>query len=151
MDHVRILGTLETDMAAHVEQWMMPYLTGRCFDWALALADLIENPVFVAVGNPDRPDHVGLLVDGMYADVRGLLDKKDFLTLNPNGIPPANWQDCDVEVIDRSVVELHAGVAGIEPPYEGCEDIDEARDAVEQAEAGGYLDWLDEEPVAPVP
>jgi len=132
-------------MATPVERWMIPYLTGRCFDWALALADLIENPTFVAVGDPQRPDHVGLLVDGMYADVRGLLDKKGFLTLNPSGIPPENWHDIDIEVVDRSVVEFHAGVAGIEPPYDGCEDIDEARESVERAEAGGYLDWLDEE------
>jgi len=133
-------------MAVLTERWMMPYLTGRCFDWALALADLVENPVFVAVGIPDRPDHVGLLVDGMYADVRGLLGKRDFLTLNAEGTPPENWEDIEITVIDRSVVELHAGVAGIEPPYEGCEDIEEARDAVERAEAGGYLGWLDEEP-----
>lgn len=107
-----------------IEAWRRPYLTGKCFDFALALAEKVDGATFVAVGDPAFPDHVGLrLPDGRYADVRGLLDESAFLAHHTGPIT----------TVGREVLELHSGLSGVEPPYPGNRDIAIARDAVRMA------------------
>ena len=115
------------------QPWMMPFLQGKCFDFALALAVELQKqgqePVFYAVGNTRFPHHVGLLVgeaDGTrwFADVRGLLNETDFL---------AHHAGEPLTPVERDSLELHAGLAGVAPPYKGNRDIAAARRAVAQA------------------
>lgn len=105
----------------HIEAWRRPYLTGKCFDFALALSEMVPDAVFVAVGDPAYPDHVGIrLPDGRYADVRGVLDETTFRAHHEGAI----------EIVDRDAIALHCGLAGMEPPFRGNRDIAMARDAV---------------------
>lgn len=109
-----------------MESWKRAYLTGRCFDFALALAELVDEPDFVAIGSAKYPEHVALRVgDDLYADVRGILGRKEFL---------AHFNDSDDAIveIERSDIEFHCGLAGYPPPYEGNEDVEAARGAVQR-------------------
>jgi hypothetical protein len=127
-----------------MQPWMRPYLTGKCFDFALALAELIEHPVFVAVGSPKFPDHVALRIGDRYADVRGILEEPEFL---------AHHVGKPITEIDREAVELHCGAAGMLPPYDDLEDIAEVRDAVDRAllENAGMEDAISESREIPNP
>jgi hypothetical protein len=102
---------------------MREYLTGRCYDFALALAEKVPEPVFVAIGNPRYPDHVGLRIGDRYADVRGLLSEGDFVAHHTG----------PVTVVGREDVALHCGLGGFKPPYRGNKDIAWARVAVKRA------------------
>lgn len=146
-------------MPAHVERWMIPYLTGKCFDYALALADEVADPVFVAVGPLERPDHVGLKVGDRYVDVRGVLSAEDFVNLSRDDRPRPCLTPEEIDglitVVDRSVLELHAGLSGTdadgEPiPYEDSEDFCQAAEDVQDALSRGLLDVLERiEPTMP--
>lgn len=126
---------------ANPQRWMMPFLQGRCYDYALALAEKVTNPVFVAIGSEALPDHVGLRLGELYVDVRGVLDMKHFLHMRPGPAPELQPGAEDaIVVVDRSVVELHCGLAGMAPPYRGSRDMAEARRAVRRAMTEGYLD-----------
>lgn len=109
-----------------MESWKKAYLTGRCFDFALALAELVDEPHFVAIGSAEYPEHVALRVGPeLYADVRGVLGRKEFLD---------HFDDFEGAIveIERGDVEFHCGLAGYPPPYDGNEDVAAARDAVKR-------------------
>lgn len=47
------------------------WLTGRCFEFALALLERFPDAELVSVGPEKWPDHVGVSLDGIYYDARG--------------------------------------------------------------------------------
>ena len=108
---------------------LRPWLTGRCFDFALALSERMPNAEFIAIGSAKYPDHVALRWNGRYYDARGEMDEPTFLTLHRQG---HEYDAEDIVPISRDEVELHAGVAGFPPPYKGNRDIAEARRAVRE-------------------
>ena len=114
------------------EPWMMPYLTGKCFDFALAL-DLPEAEL-VCVGDLSMPEHVGLKVGEAFVDVRGILTETEFVAHHA-GFP--------LVAIGRDQVEFHCGLSGYAPPYEGNEDIGEALDAVDRVFPKGVVEALE--------
>jgi hypothetical protein len=121
---------------------MMPFLNGQCFDFALALAEQVRNPVFVAIGNPDFPEHVALRIGDKYADVRGLLDEESFL---------AHMKGMPITEIDRGTIERHCGVFGLKPPYKGIREIATARKAVNMAlREAMLLQWEPPMPADPI-
>jgi hypothetical protein len=79
------------------------------------------------VGSEASPDHVALRQNGKYYDARGEMDEATFLT-SMRGDRPYDAEE--IAVIPRDAVELHAGCAGMQPPYRGNRDIAEARRAV---------------------
>ena len=107
---------------ASVQTWMQPYLRGKCYDFALALSLQVKRPQFVAVAkSAERSsigyEHVGLrLAPGVYADVRGVLGEEEFLGHHRE-------RGCSVFEVDRSEIELHAGVSGMGMPYSRSEDV----------------------------
>lgn len=122
-------------MDIYIAPWKKTFLTGRCYDFALALAEQLDDPIFVAIGDERFPSHVGLKVAGGYfADIRGILDEDLFL---------AHFRGSPISQISRDTVELHCGVAGMKPPYKGNKDIQDARRAVRQAYPDGVLTALD--------
>ncbi|MFC4236367.1 hypothetical protein ACFOY8_14275 [Thalassospira xianhensis] len=102
--------------------WQRRWLTGGCFDMALAMAEHFPDASFVAIGSSDFPTHVGLKGDFGFFDIRGALEtESDF----------CSGFDSDViYVVDRAVVELHAGCAGLKPPYRGVVEINDARETI---------------------
>jgi hypothetical protein len=106
---------------------LRPWLTGRCFDFALALSERIPTAEFIVVGSEKYPDHVALRQNGKYYDARGEMDENAFLTTTRENNP---YAAADINPISRDAVELHAGCAGMTPPYRGNRDIAEARHAV---------------------
>lgn len=132
-------------MTTRPQPWMMPYLSGRCYDFALALGLDFVDPEFVALGGntaQDQAVHVGIRYGDMYLDVRGVLSETDFFA--HHGGPAI--------AVDRSVIEFWCGLGGVEPPYEGSDDIAEARTAVKRAFPQGIeyeLDLIDEGAFAP--
>jgi hypothetical protein len=109
---------------AETERWMKAFLAGCSFDFALALAERVPAPVFVAVGNPGFPEHVGLRIGDCYADVRGLVTCQEFV---------AHCTRKVIAEISRQDVEFHCGLGGMVPPYRGIKDIAAARRAVRKA------------------
>lgn len=111
-------GTMtESALPRHLRPW----LTGRCYDFALALSERLPDAEFVGVGGSEKhPAHVGLHADGRYYDARGETDEEGF---RAHHVGP-------ITVVPRDIVELNAGVAGMTPPYRGNRDIAEARRAV---------------------
>ncbi|SOC26317.1 hypothetical protein [Thalassospira xiamenensis] len=107
-----------------IRYWQRRWLTGGCFDMALAMADHLPDASFVALGEPDFPTHVGLKGDFGFLDVRGLSKtERDF----------CSGFYCDsLCIVDRATVELHAGCAGLEPPYRGVVEIKEAREVIQK-------------------
>lgn len=86
-----------------------PYLTGKCFDFALALHQMLPGSTLVACGSADWPDHVAVQLGEHYIDIRGPMPFNNLV----NGI--ANEQD----VLNRGPitvtidqVALHCGLAG---------------------------------------
>jgi hypothetical protein len=113
------------EIPTKVRKW----LTGRCYDFALALSERFPNSTFVAWGGIGHPEHVGIVTpDGFYYDARGKMTISEFCNRYREN-NPLNPEK-DIHPIDRKAVELHAGVAGIAPPYRGNPDIAEARRAV---------------------
>jgi len=108
--------------AANLPRHLRPWLTGQCFDFALALAERMPDAEFVALGSAKHPEHVGLRRNDRYYDARGEMDEPTFI---------AHHQG-KVIVVPRDVVELNAGVAGYAPPYKGNRDIAQARRAVRE-------------------
>lgn len=108
---------------------LRPWLTGRCFDFALALAQRMPDAEFVAIGAEKYPDHVALRRNGKYYDARGEMDQTQFLRSYRSG---EEFTPEDIIPISRDVVELNAGCAGMTPPYRGNRDIAEARRAVRE-------------------
>ena len=104
-----------------------PWLTGRCYDFALALSLRMPDAEFICVGDERFPDHVALRKDGKYYDVRGEMDQREFVTAMRGDDP---YRTEDIRVIPRETVERNAGCAGMAPPYHGNRDMDEARRAV---------------------
>lgn len=116
---------------APVERWMLPYLQGKCFDFALALGELVDDPVFVGIGSPDYPEHVGIAFGPeRYADVRGVLNAHEFKA----------HLEGDIVEVSRATLELHCGIAGLLPPYSGIADMQKARAAVARAFPHGIED-----------
>ena len=112
------------DLPRHLRPW----LTGRCFDFALALSERMPDAEFVTTGTEKYPDHVALRRNGKYYDARGEMDEQTFLRSHR---PPGQEYE-EIVPISRDTVELHAGVAGMMPPYKGNRDIAEARRAVRE-------------------
>lgn len=109
--------------------WLTPFMRGKCFDFALALGEAVECPRFVAVGSAEYPDHVALeLEGGLYADVRGILTAAQLL----DGIALSQGEGQPIVSVGRNLLERHCGLSGMEPPYHGSEDIEEARAAVRE-------------------
>jgi hypothetical protein len=54
-------------------------------------------------------------------------------------------------VVDREDVALHCGLAGYAPPYEGNEDIDAARNAVNRVFPEGLQAAIEEVMARPTP
>ncbi len=106
---------------------MRAWVTGRCFDFAVAFSERMPKAEFVGVGTKRHLDHVALRQDGKYYDARGEMDENEFLTLTRADNPFAVE---DIIPISRDTVELHCGCAGMTPPYRGNQDIAEARRAV---------------------
>ena len=120
-----------------MQPWQRPYLTGKCFDFVLALAEAVDNPVFVAIGSAKYPDHVGLRVgDELYADIRGVLGRAEFLAHH------ADSEDA-IDVVERDDVAFQCGLSGFEPPYKGNRDIAAARGAVRLAFPDGLRAAVD--------
>ena len=109
---------IDTDLPRHLRPW----LTGRCYDFALALSERMPDAEFVGIGRGKFPEHVGLRLGDRYYDARGEMDAAAFL--GPH-------QGQQIVPVSRDVVELHAGVAGFPPPYRGNRDIAAARRAVQ--------------------
>lgn len=110
-----------------MKPFQRPYLTGKCFDFALALAEQAAEPKFVAIGDARWPEHVGLRVgDDLYADVRGVMELSEFLAHHAA-------TGAAVVAAERDDVALHCGLSGRRPPYKGNRDIAEARRAVRLA------------------
>lgn len=107
-----------------------PWLMGKCFDFALALHERMPDADFVVIGSPQMPEHVALRRGDVYYDARGAIpDMRSFLAHHIG-----NWGGDPAELImpiNRADVELHAGVAGFPPPYQGNRDIAAARRAVD--------------------
>jgi hypothetical protein len=101
-----------------------PWMWGKCYDFALALSEKIPDAEFVAIGmSPMGAEHVGLRKSNKYYDCRGELTAEQFADGKTDDIN-------DIEIVSREDVELHAGVAGMKPPYKGNKDIAMARKAV---------------------
>ncbi len=113
--------------------WMRPWLTGKCFDFALALAEQVPTPYFIGIGEAEFPDHVGLQLEaGAYADVRGVQDRSAFLAHHAGPLV----------ALTREVVALHCGVSNLLPPYHESADIAQARLAVQRAYPHGLREAL---------
>lgn len=93
-----------------------PFLNGRCFDFALALHELIPDAEFIAVGNPKYPDHVALRKRGVYLDVRGAIPSFASMVAGMSGGLEMR-EDVDVHVIEQDRAALFCGYAGMTPPY----------------------------------
>lgn len=106
-----------------VPGWGRAWVSGQCFHFALALLDRLPDGELVGVGDPDFPDHVAVRHGGMVLDVRGEMDEAGFCAAHPG---------LRVVQVSLATAELHAGLAGTEPPYEDVEEMDEAREAVER-------------------
>jgi hypothetical protein len=113
--------------ASQLPQLIRPWLTGRCFDFALALAEKLPGAEFVVIGTAACPDHVALRLGDTYYDARGAMDEAAFLTSYRSDCP---FRLEEVGPIARDVVELNAGCGGVEPPYVENRDIAQARRAV---------------------
>ena len=58
--------------------WMKPWVTGKCWEFAIALSHQIPNARFVGLEQSGVVHHVGLFKDGAYYDVRGKMDEDTF-------------------------------------------------------------------------
>lgn len=112
---------VDRDGTPAVPAWGRGWVTGLCFDFALALLERLPDGEIVGFGQSLFPDHVGVRHGGMILDIRGELDESGFGASHPGlAIIP----------IARETVELHAGVATTPPPYTGVTEMEEARRAV---------------------
>jgi hypothetical protein len=116
-----------TEAGYNLPRHVYPWLTGRCFDFALALFERMPTAEFIGIGNKKYPDHVALRQNGKYYDARGEMDEMTFLSATREDDP---YEADAIAPISRDTVELHAGVASMKPPYRGNRDIAEARRAV---------------------
>ena len=118
-------------------EWL-PFLTGRCFDFALALHERMPRAEFVALGNPRFPDHVALRVEDRFFDVRGGLGFSEFVQGMQGG---DRLTLADVHVIERDAVAFHCVYSGMEPPYPRLpRALAKARHATFESSAKGSLD-----------
>jgi hypothetical protein len=104
------------------------FATSRSFEFALALAESVTSPTFLAIGHPRLPEHVGLRVGNRCADVRGLLSEAEF-TVGHEGK--------QLTELSREDVVFHCGLSGVPPPYRGSKDMAAARRAVRKAFPAG--------------
>lgn len=101
-------------LAPAVPREWLPFLTGRCFDFALALHERMPQFEFVALGDPKFPDHIALRLADRFFDVRGELAFSELVRGLRDG---DRLTLADVHVVERDDVTFHCGLSGVEVPY----------------------------------
>lgn len=118
--HIKALE-FENAMPSSIAACRRPFLSGGCYEFALALAEEFPDSQFVGIGSPDFPEHVGIRIGDYFVDVRGVLNEEDFR---------AHLKG-DINILTQDQVALHCGLAGVEPPYIGNDDVNVARAGLE--------------------
>jgi hypothetical protein len=78
-----------------IRRWM----TGECFDMAIAIQEKFPRLIFVGLHSESFPDHVGVLLpDNRIADARGIMTPTDFAHKQLGGDPEQIFK-VDIEVV----------------------------------------------------
>lgn len=134
---IKLVDTLTEDgglrmasKTAGFEAWMRPWLTGKCWEFAIALSHRMPGAEYVGLAYADSGviHHVGLRKGGRYYDVRGETDEGGFNYGSDQGdeVVPLTWE----EVMAGG--EFGSWI-GHEDEFNGTPEMVEAEKAVSRA------------------